>query len=338
MTRAPSPDYTHLLALSGPYGTFEHADHSRPRVEHGYCTDDVARVLLVTSREVAPSVELHQLAGSSLEFLRSAQGPDGRFKNRRTSSGEWLGVPTDDDCWGRALWSLGTVIACSSDGVLVAEAAELFERSIGVVSASPRAMAFGTFGAAEVLKGDPTHEGALAFVSAAAARLDRPERIEGWRWCEERLTYANAALPDAMMVAGSITGNDRLVETALAQLAWLLDMATLEGHLSVTPAEGRGPSGAAQKYDQQPIEVAAMSEACLRASELTGDTEWVKGHDLAVQWFLGGNDVGATMFDPNTGGGYDGLTAAGPNLNQGAESTIALLTTLQHAHRLEPAL
>jgi hypothetical protein len=338
VTLAPSPDYTHLLALSGPFGTFEHADHARPRVEHGYCTDDVARVLLAATREAAPTFELRELAGSSLEFLRSAQGLDGRFKNRRASTGEWLGVATDDDCWGRALWSLGTVIASSVDENLVTRATELFERSIGVVSDSPRAMAFGTFGAAEVLKGDPTHEGALAFVSAAAARLNRPERIEGWHWCEERLAYANAALPEAMMVAGSITRNDRLVETALAQLAWLLDMATLEGHLSVTAAEGRGPNGAPAKFDQQPIEVAAMSEACLRANELTGDTEWVKGHDLAVQWFLGENDVGVPMFDPNTGGGYDGLTAAGPNLNQGAESTIALLTTLQHARRLEPAL
>ena len=37
------------------------------------------------------------------------------------------------------------------------------------------------------------------------------------------------------------------------------------------------------------------------------------------------------MWDPRTGGGYDGLTAHGPNLNQGAESTLALISTLQHA-------
>ena len=34
-------NYSHLHALSGPYGTFEHAEIARPRVEHGYCTDDV---------------------------------------------------------------------------------------------------------------------------------------------------------------------------------------------------------------------------------------------------------------------------------------------------------
>jgi hypothetical protein len=338
MTDVPAPDYSHLLSLRGPHGTFEHADHARARVEHGYCTDDVARVLLVAARAVEPSVELRELASSSLEFLRSAQGPDGRFKNRRTSSGAWLGVASDDDCWGRALWSLGTVIERSNDNTLVADATLLFEKSIGVISKNPRSMAFATFGAAEVLRGDPTNDAALAFIAAAAAILDRPERIPGWYWCEDRLAYANAALPEAMMIAGTLAGNDRLVQTALRQLTWLLDLSSLEGHLSVTPADGRAPNIAPKKFDQQPIEVAAMSEACLRAYEVTGDAEWVKGHELAVQWFLGANDVGVSMFDADTGGGYDGLTATGPNLNQGAESTIALLTTLQQAHHFEAAL
>jgi hypothetical protein len=199
-------------------------------------------------------------------------------------------------------------------------------------------MAFATFGAAEVLKDDQANEGALALVVAAAELLDRPERIKGWHWCEDRLTYANAALPEAMMVARAIVGNDRLVDSGPRQLKWLLEMASSEGHLSVTPAQGRSPGMGAEKFDQQPIEVAAISEACLRASALTGDAEWIKGHELAVSWFLGDNDMGAPMFDANTGGGYDGLTARGPNLNQGAESTIALLTTLQQAHQFELAL
>jgi hypothetical protein len=57
--------------------------------------------------------------------------------------------------------------------------------------------------------------------------------------------------------------------------------------------------------------------------------------DLAARWFLGRNDVGAVMFDPATGAGYDGLTERGPNLNRGAESTLALLATLQRVRQLE---
>jgi uncharacterized protein YyaL (SSP411 family) len=335
--RAPKPDFAHLLSLSGPYGTYEHADHAKARVEHGYCTDDVARALLVASRESEPSFDLCQLASSSLEFLRDAQALDGRVINRRSSSGAFFGPATAEDCWGRTIWALGTVIARSSEDNLVDEATQLFERSIRVASPSLRAMAFATFGAAEVLNVDPANEGAHALIIASAALLDRPEPIEGWRWCENQLSYANAALPEAMMAAGAIVGNDRLIENGLRQLQWLLDMATSEGYLSVTPAEGRSPKVAAKKFDQQPIEVAAISEACLRANVLTGDVEWTKGHELAVQWFLGDNDLGTPMFDPDTGGGFDGLTATGPNLNQGAESTIALLTTLQQARHFEMA-
>ena len=56
-----------------------------------------------------------------------------------------------------------------------------------------------------------------------------------------------------------------------------------------------------------------------------------------VAWFLGDNDGSHVMWDPATGGGFDGLEAGGPNRNQGTESTLALLSTLQHARHLVPA-
>jgi hypothetical protein len=40
------------------------------------------------------------------------------------------------------------------------------------------------------------------------------------------------------------------------------------------------------------------------------------------------------MVDPLTGAGFDGLHAVGRNQNQGAESTLAALSTAQHAIRL----
>jgi hypothetical protein len=36
------------------------------------------------------------------------------------------------------------------------------------------------------------------------------------------------------------------------------------------------------------------------------------------------------MIDPLTDGGYDGLQADGANINQGAESTLAMVSTMQH--------
>jgi hypothetical protein len=96
------------------------------------------------------------------------------------------------------------------------------------------------------------------------------------------------------------------------------------------PVGGAGPDDAPPAFDQQPIELAALADACARAESVTGDAAWRRGVDLAIDWFAGVNDLGVAMSDPVTGGGFDGLTPNGPNLNQGAESTLALITTLQH--------
>ena len=61
--------------MTDEYGTFEHADHASPRREHGYCTDDMARLLVVTSREPEPGQSVADLAAKALRFVAEAQGP-----------------------------------------------------------------------------------------------------------------------------------------------------------------------------------------------------------------------------------------------------------------------
>jgi hypothetical protein len=128
-----------------------------------------------------------------------------------------------------------------------------------------------------------------------------------------------------------------LLKQGLELLAWLLDHETGEGHLSVTPAGGSGPGDARPAFDQQPIEVAALADACARAAMVDGNPRWADGVHAGVAWFLGENDGRCVMWDPATGGGFDGLEVDGVNRNQGAESTLALLSTLQHARHLVPA-
>lgn len=331
----PEPNYSHLLSLRGPYGTFEHAKYAIPRVEHGYCTDDVSRVALVLARQdtAAMTDDLTELMWSSLHFMEQAQRPNGEFLNRRLCTGDWEYPASSNDCWGRALWALGTLYARSGDSALRDRALHAFERGAVVRSSWPRSMAFAALGASEVLRVSPQHTPARQLLDASVTVLDRENVSKHWRWPEERLTYANAVLPEALLAAGVFTGDGRLVDLGLEQLRWLLESETLQGHLSVTPSGGRGPDENRRAFDQQPIEVAAMSDACVRAFTVTGDPFWRQGRELCELWFMGHNDLRVEMFDQRTGGGYDGLTASGPNLNQGAESTIALLTTLQHARR-----
>jgi hypothetical protein len=136
-----------------------------------------------------------------------------------------------------------------------------------------------------------------------------------------------------MIAAGVALDRPALVDDGLELLAWLLEHESSEGHMSVTPVGGAGPGDARPGFDQQPIEVAALADACVRAARLSSAERWRVGLESAVAWFLGDNDAGTPMWDPVSGGGYDGLRADGPNLNQGAESTLAFIATMQHDNR-----
>jgi len=199
-------------------------------------------------------------------------------------------------------------------------------------------MAFAALGAAEVVDADPEHTVALRLLADAAAVIDPPTDEPVRPWLEPRLSYANAVLPDALLAAGSALGRDELIQRGLDLLSWLVDRELIDGHLSVTPAGGAAVDGPAPDGDQQPIEVATLADACARAARLTDDPRWTRVVAASVAWFLGANDGGVVMWDPSTGGGYDGLQALGPNRNEGAESTLALLSTLQHARTLAPVM
>jgi hypothetical protein len=329
--------------MTGGRGTFEHARFSAPRPEHGYCTDDMARVLVVAVRQAAPTADVDMLVDVSLRFLGGALEADGRCRNRMDRGGQWEDRPGLDDCWGRALFGLGTAVARSEDGAVGRTALGLFELACRQRSPWPRAMAFAALGAAEVLSVWPTHAPAMALLRHAADAM--PARAPSasaqaspplWLWPESRLTYGNAALPEAMIAAGSVLERPELLRRGLILLAWLLDHETgSAGHLSVTPVGGSGPRDVGPRFDQQPIEVAALADACARAARVDESSLWPAGVAGAVAWFLGSNDAATIMWDPSTGGGFDGLEAGGANLNQGAESTLALLATLQHAGSFE---
>ena len=84
-----------------------------------------------------------------------------------------------------------------------------------------------------------------------------------WPWPEPRLTYANAVLAEAMIAAGVALDDPALRQRGLDSLEWLLNFETADGHLSPTPAGGRGPEDSRPAFDQQPIEVATPGR-CVR--------------------------------------------------------------------------
>ena len=208
-----------------------------------------------------------------------------------------------------------------------------FERAAKVRSPWPRAMAFAALGAAELLSVDPGQPAARALLADYAETVAKPNGDAAWPWPEPRLTYANAVLPEAMIAAGVALDDSTLRQQGLDLLGWLVEYETAGGHLSPTPAGGRGPDDLRPAFDQQPIEVSTLADACARAAAIDTDSIWPDGVLAAAAWFMGVNDARQLMWDPHTGGGFDGLHADGVNRNQGAESTLAVLSTMQHARR-----
>lgn len=328
---APAPRFDHLLHMSDAIGTFEHAEHAAPRRSHGYCTDDMARVLIAVVREPSPSPAVGALGRTAMRFLVGAQGVGGRARNRRDADGRWRGRRGVDDCWGRSIAAFGTAATSGCDEWMRQTGLTSFAHAVRPRSRWPRAMAFAALGAARVLDADPSHHAARALLVDAVHTIGGPTRDPAWPWPEARLSYANATVAEALLAAGHALRRPEVVEHGCVLLDWLLDRETVDGHLSLTPVGGSGPGEVVPRFDQQPIEAAAMADACARAEAVTGDPRWGRGVELAIGWFLGDNDVGAPMWDVDTGGGFDGLHARGPNRNQGAESTLALIATLQHA-------
>ena len=335
--RIPVPSFRHLLRLSDDTGVLEHARGAMPRRNHGYCVDDVARALLVVSREPAPPPEVAALAERCLAFLAHAQAPDGRFHNRLGYDRRFEDEPGTGDWWGRAMWGLGAASAANPTGWVRDEALASFGLGAQVRSPDPRGMAFAALGAAAVLGADPGHGSARRLLEDAVEAVGRPGPDPSWPWPEPRLTYGNAALAEALLAAGAALGDDRVVHDGLLLLDWLVATETSAGHLSLTPVGGWAPGEPRPAFDQQPIEAAALADAAARAFSVTGADRWLDVVGLAAAWFLGANDVGVPLFDPATAGGYDGLEAGGRNANQGAESTLAFLSTMQQARRLLPA-
>ncbi|MEV4495582.1 glycosyltransferase [Micromonospora arborensis] len=330
---APPPSFAHLARLSDDTGLFEHARHAIVRREHGYCTDDVARGLVVLSREPEPSEELLRLAECYLAFLTHAQDAGGAFHNRLGHDRHWADEPGLGDWWGRALWGLGTAVARSPAPWVREEALVAFSRGATRRTRFPHAMAFAGLGAAEVLRRHPGHVAAASLLSDAASTVGPAGSDPRWPWPRQELTYANGALAEVVIAASQLRHGGPPLDDGLRMLAWLRDVQLRDGRLSVVPVRGWRHGAVRLRHDQQPIEVAAFADACATAATVTGDPQWDDGVRQAVGWFLGDNDLGTPMWDPETGGGYDGLTAHGPNLNQGAESTLALVSTLQHARR-----
>ena len=318
--------------MTDDQGIIEHAYLARPRLDANYCTDDAGRLLALVTR-LGEDPHSRRLALAAVDFLERAHRGAATFLLRHDASGLWSDERSDD-ATGRALLGLATAAALAPWTDVRHRSLELFDRAVTFRTGHVRAAAYAALGAATLLREIPGHEGARTLLEDApsfvVANVD-----DSWPWPEARLSYANALLPHAALERATARADARGADDALAVLEWLVDRETRGEHFSFTPVAGRGRDDARSQFDQQPIEAWAMTEACACAYRYSSDPKWLHRARRAGSWFLGGNDVGVLVFDPATGGGYDGLEPDGVNLNQGAESTLAFVATMRELWELE---
>jgi glycosyltransferase involved in cell wall biosynthesis len=347
--RLPVLKLNHLNRLTDDTGMLQHAIFTIPNRGEGYTTDDNARALIFTVLLAQRGEERLEKTGSAgsemvfpdlsfryLSFLEHAFNPaKGSFRNFLRYSRRWSEAVGSEDCHGRALWGLGTVLGRSTDQGLRCAAGRLFEFSFpaAIEFSSPRAWAYTLLGVQEYLGSYAGDRDAQKIRSVLAGRLlEMYESIRSpdWKWFENILAYGNARLPQALLLAGSAC-SDRMVSAGLEALEWLMETQRCETNGHFVPIGSQGfyrQGGEKARFDQQPIEAAGAVSACLEAYRVTGDSRWRSEAGSAFNWFLGDNDLQLPLYDSVSGGCRDGLHPDRANENQGAESTLSFLMAL----------
>jgi glycosyltransferase involved in cell wall biosynthesis len=338
----PALNADHMLALTDDTGILQHAIFSIPNSSEGYTTDDNARALIVSTLMDASPEDLGErsdrnLSHRYLAFLWLAFNTDtGRFRNFLGYDRRWLEDVGSDDSHGRALWSIGTVLGASRDAGLRGAAGRLFEAAVPATLAftSPRAWAFCILGMQAYLDWFPGDRVIQAARNTLANRLlDIYERSQSstWRWFEKSLSYSNARLSQALILAGWRSDNQRMIEAGMDSLKWLVAEQHRDDAEVFVPIGSNGffiEGSEKARFDQQPVEACATVAACLEVYRLTEEANWLDEAQRVFRWFLGKNDLRVPLYDASTGGCRDGLHPDRINENQGAESTLSFLMAL----------
>jgi glycosyltransferase involved in cell wall biosynthesis len=328
----------HFLSMCDSTGLLQHAVHSIPDRNHGYCVDDNARALLLsTALATLGETRLSEpMTARFAAFIQHAWNPDThRFRNFMSYDRQWLEAQGSEDSHGRTLWALGECARSDPDPSRRNWAAALFKTALPAVEGfqSPRAWAFTLLGLdayCALVVGDLAAGRMREFLADRLISAFRATETKDWRWFEDVLAYDNARLPHALLLTGEALKRPQFVKVGLASLRWLMMLQTTpEGYFRPIGTESFGVARKAPRaFDQQPVEAAAAISACLAAWRVHDNAQWTAGALRAFDWFLGGNDLQTSLVDTSTGSCRDGLHPDRPNENRGAESVLAYLLGL----------
>ena len=331
--KLPSINCNWLQSMTDDTGILQHAKSSIADRREGYTTDDNARALLAVLKyhRLQGTKQALNLARTYLSFLLHVQKEDGRVHNFMGYNRSFLDEEGSEDSLGRVLWACGY----SQDAPIPEEfkmiAKEIFDKSLIWASryGSLRTHAFAILGLyhyAEAFPQDKNPPLNMIHLADRLCKAYRHESTSSYQWFEPDFTYANARLPHALFRAYQTTGRQDYLHIAEKTFEFLAAKDTIQNMFQPVGTQSLQKKGGKRAlYDQQPIEASCMVEAASAALQATGKEQYSKIAHIAFDWFMGKNSKNVMVYNPATGGCYDGITPEGLNRNQGAESGLSYL-------------
>ncbi len=326
----------HIQNMTTGFGMIQFSKINKPDINSGYTLDDNARAMIAICKHFQISKDKAdlQLISIYLNFIKFCQHNDGSFLNYVNEQKQFTTQNYEtnlDDSNGRAIWALGYLISLKE--ILPQQLSETAEKIIqrNLIWAekihSTRAMAF-------IIKGlhYQNSEKNLPLLKELANRLVKMYQHEAkndWHWFESYLTYGNSVLPEALLCAWITTKDELYKQIAEESFRFLLSKIMIDDNIKVISNKGwlqkENTENDTPIGGQQPIDVAYTVLALSLFYQIFNDEKYLQMMNNSFNWFLGKNHLNQIVYNPATGGCYDGLEEKNVNLNQGAESTVSYL-------------
>ncbi len=344
----PEVSLQHLHRLTSSVGMVRFCDISEPDLASGHTLDDNARALIAVcmhASNVGTTGHDNGLAARYLDYILHCQQANGRFLNYADTLGTFTQQNHGenlDDSNGRVLWALGVCVANQNalPFSMIRNAEHALWACFPWVAdlTSPRAIAFCIKGL-HAYNSVRRSKQVSTLIDRLAERLlstYKATATPDWNWFEPILTYGNAVLPEALLLAHLATGREAYRDTAKVSFDFLL-ACLFKGDMLriISNRSWMKPGADTDPYGEQPIDAAYTISALALFHEVFGEKEHKRKMHMAFEWFLGRNHLAQVMYNRASGGCYDGLEEHSVNLNQGAESTVCYLLarTTMECHR-----
>ncbi len=334
----PAISCKHVHKMTTDFGIYQFSKLNEPDRKSGYTLDDNARALIAMVEKISLEKDHNNLCDLQkyLDFITFCQQNDGSFLNyvddKRIFTKQNYECNLEDSN-GRAVWALGSLVnSCDKiDSNLKLQAKNVIEKSFDYLSTiySSRATAFAIKGLClynkSVKNSDVTK--LIVTLSDRLVQMYRHESEENWKWFESYLTYANSVLSESLLYAYLETKDDKYSLIAKESFDFLISKTFTDANeIKVISNNGWYKKGdEVLSFGEQPIDVAYTVLALDIFYDVFQEEEYLIKMKSAFDWFLGKNHLNRTIYNPCTGGCFDGLEEHNVNLNQGAESTISYL-------------